>query len=141
LLQSIPIFSRLPAPQLEGLARALEIKTYNPGSVVICEGEKGDFYFAIADGEVEVKYLGETVARLTRGEGFGEIALIRDMPRMATVLTTRETKICCLQKEPFILALTGHLPTSNAAGDIVVRRLDRLRAVELRKILEKKKAQ
>jgi hypothetical protein len=140
LLQSITIFSRLPAQQLEGLARALEIKTYSPGSTVICEGDKADFYFVIAEGEVEVKYLGETVARLTRGEGFGEIALIRDIPRMATVLATRETKICCLRKELFILALTGHLPTSNAAVDVVVRRLDRLRAIELRKTLEKKNA-
>ena len=107
---------------------------------MICEGDKADFYFVIAEGEVEVKYLGETVARLTRGEGFGEIALIRDIPRMATVLATRETKICCLQKELFILALTGHLPTSNAAVDVVVRRLDRLRAIELRKTLEKKNA-
>jgi MFS family permease len=140
LLQSIPIFSRLPALQLERLARALQIKTYSPGSAVICEGEKADFYFAIVEGEVEVKYLGETVAHLTRGEGFGEIALIRDIPRIATVLTTRETKICSLRKELFILALTGHLPTSNAAADVVVRRLDRLHAVELRKILEKKNA-
>lgn len=140
LLQSIPIFSHLPARQLEGLARALEIKTYSPGSIVICEGDRADFYFVIADGEVEVEYLGETVAHLTRGEGFGEIALIKDIPRMATVLATRETKICCLRKELFILALTGHLPTSNAAVDVVVRRLDRLRAVELRKTLEKKNA-
>jgi CRP-like cAMP-binding protein len=107
---------------------------------VICEGDKADFYFVIAEGEVEVKYLGETVARLTRGEGFGEIALIKDIPRMATVLATRETKICCIRKELFILALTGHLPTSNAAVDIVVRRLDRLRAIELRKTLEEKNA-
>ena len=141
LLQSIPIFSRLPAPQLEGLARALVIKTYGSGSVVIREGEKSDFYFAIANGEVEVKYLGETVSHLTRGEGFGEIALIKDMPNMVTVLTTRETKICCLHKESFILALTGHLPTSNAARDIVVQRLDLLHAIEVGKKLDKKKVE
>jgi MFS family permease len=140
LLQSIPIFSRLPAMQLEGLARTLEIKKYSPGSIVICEGDKADNYFVIADGEVEIKYLGETVAHLTRGEGFGEIALIRDIPRMATVLATRETKICCLRKELFILALTGHIPTSNAAVDVVVRRLGRLHSVELRNTLEKKNA-
>ena len=110
LLQSIPIFSRLPAPQLEGLARALVSKTYSSGSVVIREGEKSDFYFAIANGEVQIQYLGETVSHLTRGEGFGEIALIKDIPSMVTVLTTRETKICCLQKESFILALQGIFP-------------------------------
>jgi MFS family permease len=141
LLQSIPIFSRLPAPQLEGLARALVIKTYGSGSVVIREGEKSDFYFAIANGEVQIQYLGETVSHLTRGEGFGEIALIKDMPSMVTVLTTRETKICCLHKESFILALTGHLPTSNAARDIVVQRLDLLHAIEVGKKLDKKKVE
>ncbi len=130
LLQSIPIFSRLPGPQLEGLARALEPMTYSAGTTVMCEGEEGDFYCAIAEGEVEVEHSGREVARLTRGEGFGEIALIKDVPRTATVVTTRETQVYCLQKEPFVVALTGHLPARDAARDVVSGRLDELRQVD-----------
>ena len=130
LLQSIPLFSRLPAPQLEGLARALEPTAYAAGETVMCEGEAGDFYCAIAEGEVEVMHAGKEVARLGRGEGFGEIALIEDVPRTATVVTCTATEVYCLQKEPFIVALTGHLPAKDAAAAVVTRRLEELRSLD-----------
>jgi hypothetical protein len=130
LLQSIPLFSRLPAPQLEGLARALEPTAYAAGETVMCEGEAGDFYCAIADGEVEVTHAGREVARLGRGEGFGEIALIEDVPRTATVVTRTATEVYCLQKEPFIVALTGHLPARDVASAVVTRRLEELRSLD-----------
>jgi len=130
LLQSIPIFGRLPAPQLEGLARALEPVTYGAGETVMCEGEEGDFYCAIAEGEVQVSHAGHTVAHLSRGEGFGEIALIEEVPRTATVTTTEPTEVYCLQKAPFILALTGHATAKSAAASVVARRRDELQAAE-----------
>ncbi|MCX6363554.1 MAG: MFS transporter [Actinobacteria bacterium] len=130
LLQSIPIFSRLPAPQLEGLARALEPKEYAVGEMVMCEGEEGDFYCAIAEGEVEVSHAGHAVAHLTRGEGFGEIALIEEVPRTATVIATVPSEVYCLQKAPFILALTGHAAATSAAASVIARRRDELQSAE-----------
>lgn len=130
LLQSIPIFGSLPAPQLEGLARALEPVEYAAGETVMCEGEEGDFYCAIAEGEVEVTHAGRPVARLTRGEGFGEIALIEEVPRTATVTAMVPTEVYCLQKAPFILALTGHVTAKTTASSVIAKRRDELQAAE-----------
>ena len=130
LLQSIPIFSRLPAPQLEGLARALQPMKYGAGETVMSEGSPGDCYYAVARGEVRVSHAGKAVTRLTRGEGFGEIALLEEVPRTATVIATEPTEVYCLQKAPFILALTGHAPAKTTAASVVARRRDELRVVE-----------
>jgi MFS family permease len=130
LLQSIPLFSRLPAPKLEGLARALRPAEYVAGQAVMCEGEPGEFYCAVARGEVEVAHAGQVVAHLTRGEGFGEIALLEDVPRTATVTATEPTEVYCLEKEPFILALTGHAAARTMADGVVARRRDELRLAE-----------
>ncbi len=124
LLQSIPIFAPLPAPQLEGLARALAPDSVPAGTVMMREGEVGEDYCAIAEGEVVVTRKGIEVARLTRGEGFGEIALIEDVPRTATVTTTKPTEVYRLEKEPFVLALTGHASAKRAASGVVTKRLD-----------------
>ena len=93
LLQSIPIFSRLPAPQLEGLARALTPVSYATGETVMREGEPGDFYCAVARGRMEVSHAGRVIAQLSRGEGFGEIALLEDVPRTATVTALEPTEV------------------------------------------------
>jgi len=129
LLQSIPIFAPLPAPQLEGLARALTPDSVAAGTVMMREGEIGEDYCAIAEGEVAVTRGGQEVARLSRGEGFGEIALIEDVPRTATVTTTRPTEVYRLAKEPFVLALTGHASAKRAASSVVTKRLDELKQV------------
>jgi MFS family permease len=130
LLQAIPIFAPLPAPQLEGLARALVPEAAAAGTVMMREGDVGEDYCAIAAGEVVVTKKGVEVARLTRGEGFGEIALIEDVPRTATVTTTRPTEVYRLAKEPFVLALTGHASAKRAASGVVSKRLDELRELE-----------
>jgi len=133
LLQSIPIFSRLPAPQLEGLARALTPVSYATGETVMREGDPGDFYCAVARGRMEVSHAGRVVAQLSRGEGFGEIALLEDVPRTATVTALEPTEAYRLGKERFILALTGHGAAKAAAADIVTRRRGELKVAEDRR--------
>jgi MFS family permease len=130
LLRSIPLFSPLPAPALEGLARALEPLAVPAGTRVITEGDAGDRYYAVASGEVEVTHAGQHVARLGRGEGFGEIALIQDVPRTATVTALRDSDLYGLEKEPFILTLTGHQSAAERASAMVSRRLSELGAAE-----------
>jgi len=129
LLASIPIFAPLPAPALEGVARALAPVTADAGEVIMREGEPGDRYFAIADGEVVVSKAGREVARLKRGDGFGEIALIEEVPRTATVVAVTATQLYALEKGPFVFAVTGHPAAERAAGEMVTRRLDELEAL------------
>jgi hypothetical protein len=130
LLKSIPLFSPLSAPELEGLARALEPVSVEAGATVIREGDEGDQYYAIADGEVEVSSGGHPVARLRRGNGFGEIALIRDCCRTATVRACVPTHLYALEKDPFITAITGHAPVARAADQVIDTRLEELHACE-----------
>lgn len=70
------------------------------------------------------------MATLGRGDGFGEIALIRDVPRTATVVALSDVSLYSLEKEPFVLTLTGHAPAQSAAADVVSQRLEELSALE-----------
>ena len=130
LLASIPIFAPLPAPALEGLARALVPVTAAAGEVIMSEGEPGDCYFAIADGEVVVSRAAREVARLKRGDGFGEIALLDEVPRTATVVAVTRAQLYTLEKGPFVFAVTGHPAAERAAGELVTRRRDELASAD-----------
>ena len=128
LLRSIPLFAPLPAPALEGLARALVPVAAPAGAVIMREGEEGDCFYAIETGEVRVSKGEKQVAILGRGDGFGEIALIQEVARTATVTAVTDVRLYSLEKEPFVVALTGHAPAARAADDLIARRLDELQA-------------
>jgi len=122
LLRRLPIFGLLPAVDLEGLALALVQEQHAAGSVIIQEGAPGHRYFAIASGEVDVVVGGQVVGSLGRGEGFGEIALLNDTPRNATVRARGDVVVYSLEREPFLAALTGHAPTRSVADRIAAER-------------------
>jgi hypothetical protein len=126
LLRSIPLFAALPAPALETLGRALEPVEADAGTVLMRQGEEGDRYYAIADGRLDVSRDGGHVATLGRGEGVGEIALLEEVPRTATVTVVEQARLYALTKEPFLLALTGHAPAHRAARRVVDARRDQL---------------
>jgi Na+/melibiose symporter-like transporter len=124
LLRSIPLFAELPAPAIEGLAAALTPVEVSAGTVLIRQGEPGDAYYAIAAGELDVQQDGHFLRRCGRGDGVGEIALLRDVPRTATVAAHTPATVYRLDREPFLTAVLGHAPTHKQAGRIADTRLE-----------------
>ena len=120
LLRSLRFLEALPAPELESLARSL---VRRPAHVLIAEGDAGDRFYVIADGEVDAWQGGAYLGRLRRGDGFGEIALLQDVPRTATCTAVGVVCLYALEREPFIAAVSGHRPSLDAAGRLVDRRL------------------
>jgi len=123
LLRSISIFAALPAPSLEGIARDLEMLTVSQGTVVIKEGDRGDRYYAIAEGELAVSRESQFLQMVSRGDGFGEIALIRDVPRQATVTAATDASLYTLERELFVQAVTGHATAISAVDRVISRHL------------------
>ena len=124
LLRDTPLFSPLDPPALEGLAGALVPVEAGLGTHVIRQGDDGDRFYVIDDGRVEVTRDRQVVATLGPGDSFGEIALLRDVPRTATVTALGPVKLLALERADFLQAVTGH-PVARDAADSVVE--DRLR--------------
>jgi hypothetical protein len=123
LLRSIPLFAELPAPVLEGLAAALTPAEVPAGAVLIRQGEEGDAYYAIAAGQLDVVQGGRFLRRCGRGEGVGEIALLRAVPRTGTVTAHTDATVYQLAREPFLTAVLGHAATQRHAHTIADARL------------------
>jgi hypothetical protein len=123
LLRTVDIFALLPGPEIESLARSLRLMTLAPNDALIVEGDYGDAYYVIADGQLSVSQRGSALGVVGRGEGVGEIALIRDVPRTATVRALTACQIYALPREAFLVATTRHLPTMQLAGERVAQRL------------------
>lgn len=123
LLRSLRLFAALPPPELEGLARSLVQVTAPTGEPVVTQGGDGDRYYAIAEGELDVLVDGVCVRVLRRGDGFGEIALLHEVPRTATVRATTPVTLYALDKEPFLEVVTGHPVARTAAHAIAAERL------------------
>ncbi len=119
------LFAPLPVPTIERLAAAAAFRETRPGQAIITEGEPGDGYFLIVDGEVVVTQLGDELRRMGPGESFGEIALLRQCARTATVTAIGDVGLYTINRADFLQAVTGH-PRSLAAADEIAT--DRLRA-------------
>ena len=123
LLRSLPLFAELPAPAIEGLAAALRPVRLEAGAVLIRQGDPGDAYFAIAAGELDAEQDGHFLGRYGRGDGVGEIALLRAVPRTATVTAHTAATVYQLDRDLFLTAVLGHAPTRRQAEGITATRL------------------
>jgi MFS family permease len=127
LLRGIEIFAPLPPATLEGLAGALVPMHVEAGREVVREGEPGDRFYIISAGQVEVLHDGRVINEEGPGEYFGEIALLREVPRTATVRAKTDIDLRALERDDFIAAVTGHAASADAADAVVAMRLSSLR--------------
>jgi hypothetical protein len=118
LLRGVPLLGVLPEAVLEFLATSAAPLSARAGETIVSEGEIGDRFYVIASGEVEI--LGRTFGP---GESFGEIALLRDVPRTATVTAVTDVELITLDRDIFVPAVTGHGPAHATAEQIVAERL------------------
>jgi CRP/FNR family transcriptional regulator, cyclic AMP receptor protein len=92
LLRQVPLFADLERKELEEIATSMKERTFRAGQEITTEGEHGVGFFVIEDGEAGVTVRGEQRATLRRGNYFGEIALIGETDRTATVTATTELR-------------------------------------------------
>jgi MFS family permease len=123
LLRAIPMFAPLGPVPLEELAGSLEPARFAAGDSILRQGEPGDRFYVIETGEVEVVEDGRLVRSEGPGEHFGEIALLRDVPRTATVRARSDVGLLTLGRDDFLAAVTGEGASYEAAEAVVATRL------------------
>ncbi len=120
LLRSNPLFAPLPLTALDRLAESLVPVSFAPGDALMREREHGERYLLIEKGEVDVSVDGTSVARCGPGEGVGEIALLRGVPRTATVVAQTPVEAYAIDAPTFLSAVSG--PSAAAAAEALASR-------------------
>ncbi|HET7355038.1 MAG TPA: MFS transporter [Nocardioidaceae bacterium] len=123
LLQAVPMFSPLAPSVVEALASRLVAVQVPAGEVMLREGEESDRFYVIEAGLVEVTQDGAVLRREGPGDFFGEIGLLRDVPRTATITAVEDTTLQALERDDFLAAVTGQREARRVADEVVSRRL------------------
>ncbi len=119
LLEANPIFAPLPLPTLERLGSRLVPVSVSAGATLFRQGDHGDRFYLVETGELEVSVDGGPPKVAGPGGSFGEIALLRDIPRTATVTARTDADLFALEREDFLGAVTGHAGSREAADAVV----------------------
>jgi cyclic nucleotide-binding protein/MFS transporter len=123
LLRNLPIFAPLPLAVTELLSTELRPQEFESGSVVMKEGDPGEEFHVIASGSASVTVRGEPRPSLGSGDCFGEIALLRDIPRTATIIAAEPLHTFALRREQFLAAVASSARSGVAAESFVAARL------------------
>jgi hypothetical protein len=123
LLRRVSFFRPLPVAIVELLARELQTAIYEPGDVIIREGEPGERFYIIAEGQAVAAKEGHQLSEMGPGDSFGEIALLRRIPRTATVTALSRVETRVLAREEFLAAVTGSPESAGSAEEVVATRL------------------
>jgi hypothetical protein len=123
LLRGNSIFEPLPLATLERLSLDAAVVEVAAGEDIIVEGDPGDHFYVIDEGEVEILKAGRRIRTESEGESFGEIALLQDCRRTATVRATLPTRLLSLGRDQFIAAVTGHARSRQTAHGVAEDRL------------------
>jgi MFS family permease len=121
LIDRVPMFAPLSLAMKERLAAKLIPVSVVAGERVIRAGDSGDRFYVVDSGELDVEVDGRR-EKLYADDYFGEIALLRDVPRTATVTALTDSQLYALQRNDFLIAVTGH-PAARSAGNAVVDEL------------------
>ena len=126
LLGSMELFAPLRPQALESVARRTTWLTAPAGAVLMKEGDPGDRYYVLASGKLNVAQTGRRIRTISEpGDGVGEIALLFDVPRTATVTVAEDAELLVLERADFLTALTGHPDVARAAKREAGDRLSR----------------
>jgi MFS family permease len=128
LLRGDPLFAPLSLVVLEQLAHGMTPERAPSGTTLVAQGDVGDAYWLIAEGSADVVRDGAMLRRIGPGDGFGEIALLQDRPRTASVVTTTTAVVHRLPRETFLEAVSGTPASASVAGRLVSDRLSGLDA-------------
>ena len=122
-LRQIPMLRPLPMPVMDHLARNLARAHAPAGATVFDQGDVGDRFYVVADGEADVFGDGKLIRTLRRGDSFGEIALLRDVPRTADVRARTPLTLYTLERDVFVPAVSGYAPAAARADAAVANML------------------
>jgi hypothetical protein len=121
-LRAVPFLSPLPVQTLEYLGGRLLPVTLAPGQTLFEAGDHGDRFYLLHEGTLEIDLPSET--KLEQPPAYvGEIALLRDIPRTATVRARTDASLWALEREDFLDAVTGHARSRASADEVAVARL------------------
>lgn len=123
LLSALAMFAPLPRTELERVARQLDRIEVATGYDLIRQGDVGDRFYVIDAGAFDVLVDGRAVATLADGDHFGEVALLHDVPRTATVRAVTDGAVWALDQEEFLATLTGMPQAAKAAHEVSAERL------------------
>ena len=123
LLRRLAMFAPLPLAVIEFLATDLQPHEFPAGTVAVREGEVGELFYLIVAGSAAVSVRGKPRPPLTPGDCFGKIALLRGIPRTATVVADQTLRTLALDREAFLVAVTGNSMSSAATDELVTQRL------------------
>jgi MFS family permease len=122
-LLRVPTFGHLPVPVVERVAAQCVAVEFDAGESVIRQGEAGEHFYVVDSGELTVTVDGQPRPSLGPGDSFGEIALMRDLPRTASVTATTNVRLWMLDRATFLAAVTGSSRSAVTAARIADVRL------------------
>lgn len=123
LLRGIPLFATLPLAALERVAGGMRRVRFEPEQALMTQGEPGDTYYVIEAGRVGIAIDGTPWHEQGPGDGIGEIALLREVPRTATAVALEPVEAWEIDCATFVDAVSGHADSSAAADAVVEARL------------------
>lgn len=119
MLVGLPMFAPLTTGGLEAVARAASRLEVPAGAEIIRQGDDGDVFYVVSDGDFDVVMSGELIRTARRGDFFGEVALLASVPRTATVTSATGGSLLAIHRTPFLVAVTGHDVSHAIATDHV----------------------